>query len=366
MRRAGIKGLPHRRRPRPKHQTPTAADPVNRDFSRGEPNRLRVTDITEHPTREGKVYCAVVLATYSRKVVGWSIDATQTATLVTNALGIAIGNRQPQPGTIIHSDHGVQGGFNWSSQHWVLGAIVDVRRGLVRSTRVAIAERCIPMIRSPLPVPGDGTVRGFGGTFTDQRVAGDVRPRACFTRARGDAKRPPGPQAGDEFALEGTAALDVERLVDRLMADVHRLILRKLGSESSGDLLRTPSGSSCPVATVGFVAALPLRALRSDDRDAVRGPDRAREPLLDVLSEPIIDEQPRSSAGGLDARRATARSWPCSPTGMSWSRRCAATPARPSTGLGRAAVRSHRSGSQQPSDRRDCPVWVAGRCMTVG
>jgi putative transposase len=32
-----------------------------------------VTDITEHPTREGKVYCAVVLDVYSRRVVGWSI-----------------------------------------------------------------------------------------------------------------------------------------------------------------------------------------------------------------------------------------------------------------------------------------------------
>ncbi|MDI5936698.1 MULTISPECIES: IS3 family transposase [unclassified Micromonospora] len=108
MRRAGIKGLPHRRRPRPKHQTPTAADLVNRDFRRVEPNRLWATDITEHPTREGKVYCAVVLDTYSWKVVGWSIDATQTATLVTNARGMAINNRQPQPGTVIHSDHGVQ------------------------------------------------------------------------------------------------------------------------------------------------------------------------------------------------------------------------------------------------------------------
>jgi transposase InsO family protein len=66
-----------------------------------------VTDITEHPTREGKVYCAVVLDVYSRRVVGWSIDASQTATLVTNALGMAIGNRHPAA-TVIHSDHGVQ------------------------------------------------------------------------------------------------------------------------------------------------------------------------------------------------------------------------------------------------------------------
>jgi transposase InsO family protein/transposase-like protein len=107
MRRAGIHGLPGSRRPRPKHQTPTAGDLVNREFARPAPNLLWVTDITEHPTREGKVYCAVVLDTYSRKVVGWSIDSTQTATLVTNALGMAINNRQPA-GTVIHSDHGVQ------------------------------------------------------------------------------------------------------------------------------------------------------------------------------------------------------------------------------------------------------------------
>ncbi|MFI1276392.1 IS3 family transposase [Micromonospora sp. NPDC020751] len=99
MRRAGIKGLPHRRRPRPKHQTPTAADLVNRDFSRVEPNRLWVTDITEHPTREGKVYCAVVLDTYSRKVVGWSIDATQTATLHPGHQRAGHGDQQPPTAT---------------------------------------------------------------------------------------------------------------------------------------------------------------------------------------------------------------------------------------------------------------------------
>jgi putative transposase len=109
MRRAGIHGLPGSRRPRPKHETPTPGDLVNRNFARPAPNLLWVTDITEHPTREGKVYCAVVLDTFSRKVIGWSIDSAQTATLVTNALSMAISNRQPS-GTIIHSDHGVQFG----------------------------------------------------------------------------------------------------------------------------------------------------------------------------------------------------------------------------------------------------------------
>jgi transposase InsO family protein len=41
-------------------------------------------------------------------VVGWSIDATQTSALVTNALSMAISNRKPGPTTVIHADHGVQ------------------------------------------------------------------------------------------------------------------------------------------------------------------------------------------------------------------------------------------------------------------
>jgi putative transposase len=49
-----------------------------------------------------------VLDTFSRRVVGWSIDFSQTAALVTNALSMAISNRDPQAGGVIHSDHGVQ------------------------------------------------------------------------------------------------------------------------------------------------------------------------------------------------------------------------------------------------------------------
>jgi transposase InsO family protein len=90
------------------HQIPTASDLVDRQFARASPNQLWVTDITEHRTREGKIYCAVVLDTYSRRVVGWSIDSSPNAALVTNALGMAISNRSPRAGGIIHSDHGTQ------------------------------------------------------------------------------------------------------------------------------------------------------------------------------------------------------------------------------------------------------------------
>jgi transposase-like protein len=120
MRRAGLAGLPLRRRAKRVPPAVTVTDLVKRDFRRDAPNQLWVTDITEHPTREGKLYCCVVLDVYSRRVVGWAIDSRQRADLATSALGMAIDSRGTAgqvPGGIIHGDHGTQGGFNWSLQH---------------------------------------------------------------------------------------------------------------------------------------------------------------------------------------------------------------------------------------------------------
>ncbi len=109
MRRAGLRGVSGRPKFRRVPNVATAADLVDRHFARAEPDRLWVTDITEHPTREGKVYCTVVLDTFSRRVVGWSIDSRPAASMVTSALGMAIDNRSPVAGeTVIHSDQGTQ------------------------------------------------------------------------------------------------------------------------------------------------------------------------------------------------------------------------------------------------------------------
>ena len=85
-----------------------AGDLVRRDFRREAPDQLWMTDITEHPTREGKIYCRVVRDAFSRRVVGWAIDSTQTTLLVTNALGMATRRRDPAEGVVVHSDRGVQ------------------------------------------------------------------------------------------------------------------------------------------------------------------------------------------------------------------------------------------------------------------
>jgi len=105
LRRAGLPGVTgrpkYRRGLRPEA---TASDLVQR--RRSGPDQLWVTDSTEHPTREGKVYCAVVLDACSRRVIGWSIATTPTAALVTGALGMAIESGKPAAGTLIHSDQG--------------------------------------------------------------------------------------------------------------------------------------------------------------------------------------------------------------------------------------------------------------------
>jgi putative transposase len=76
--RAGLQGVTDRPKfRRGLRPEATAEDLVQRRFARPGPDQLWVTDITEHPTREGKLDCAVVLDACSRRVIGWSIDATR-------------------------------------------------------------------------------------------------------------------------------------------------------------------------------------------------------------------------------------------------------------------------------------------------
>ncbi|MDQ4093408.1 MAG: DDE-type integrase/transposase/recombinase, partial [Actinomycetota bacterium] len=99
MRQAGIQGLYRRRCRGCTIRDPDAApssDLVDRNFTVTEPNRLWLTDITEHPTAEGILYCAAVMDAYSRLIVGWSIAEHMRTELVTDALGMAIIRRRPQ------------------------------------------------------------------------------------------------------------------------------------------------------------------------------------------------------------------------------------------------------------------------------
>jgi transposase InsO family protein len=87
---------------------PVHDDLVGRDFTAERPNALWLTDITEHRTNEGKLYCCAIKDVYSNRIVGYSLDARMTAALAVSALRNAIALRRPVGTVIIHSDRGSQ------------------------------------------------------------------------------------------------------------------------------------------------------------------------------------------------------------------------------------------------------------------
>ena len=86
---------------------PVHDDLVRKVFTADAPNRLWLTDITEHPTAEGKLYLCAIKDAYSGRIVGYSIDSRMKATLAVSALRNAIRLREPA-GTVVHSDRGSQ------------------------------------------------------------------------------------------------------------------------------------------------------------------------------------------------------------------------------------------------------------------
>jgi putative transposase len=87
-----------------------APDQLNREFTVHAPNTVYVGDITYLPTGEGWLYLAVVLDLCSRAVVGWSMANHMRAELVNQALSMALDQRQPAAGLIMHTDRGSQYG----------------------------------------------------------------------------------------------------------------------------------------------------------------------------------------------------------------------------------------------------------------
>ena len=100
-----------------KHALAISPNVLDRQFNPSRPNQAWVADITYIRTRSGWLYLAVVLDLFARKVVGWAMAPDMQATLVCRALQLAIVQRHPASGLIVHSDRGSQPGVNWSSQH---------------------------------------------------------------------------------------------------------------------------------------------------------------------------------------------------------------------------------------------------------
>lgn len=90
------------------HNKPLYGNELEQNFDVQKPNQAWVQDITYIWTSEGWLYLAIVIDLYSRKVVGWSMGTRMKAQLVCDALTMAMWQRKPKAGLIVHSDQGVQ------------------------------------------------------------------------------------------------------------------------------------------------------------------------------------------------------------------------------------------------------------------
>ena len=85
---------------------PVHDDLVQRDFTAGQLDQTWLTDITEHPTAEGKLYLCALKDACSNRIVGYSMDSRMTAGLAVSALRNAIALREPDGTVVVHSDRG--------------------------------------------------------------------------------------------------------------------------------------------------------------------------------------------------------------------------------------------------------------------
>jgi putative transposase len=91
-----------------KHQLAISPNLLKRDFFASFPDEKYVGDITYIWTDEGWLYLATVIDLFSRRIVGWSMDKTMKASLVNDALRMAIWKRKPKRGLLWHTDRGSQ------------------------------------------------------------------------------------------------------------------------------------------------------------------------------------------------------------------------------------------------------------------
>ena len=157
-----------------------------------------------------------------------------------------------------------------------------------RSTSVPIAERPVPMIRSPSQYPGTARSSASAGRSLDHYLLADeALPTGAGASSR-HPERSARSKAGDELSLERPAALDVESLVDRLVGDPHRLIFGEVDPQSVGYLLRAPGLRPSAVTAMGLVAPRPWPGLGPGDGDPVGAADLTGEPIVDAVAEPLV------------------------------------------------------------------------------
>ena len=154
-------------------------------------------------------------------------------------------------------------------------------------------------------MPRDGSVLGLGRPLADHDLIGHKARPATSPRAR-DAQRPAGAQAGGQLLAQRSPSLHIQRLIDRLMRDPHRLIIGEVQTQPMRDLLRAPGPPPPPVLA---------RPMTPPDPPDLRARDRA--PIRPLHS-------PRQAVGHIAAQLRVAGELgsPAAPVGVPLRSRC--------------------------------------------
>jgi len=96
---------------------PVFDDRARWQFTASGLNDLWLTNVTEHRTREGRLYMRAVKDKFSNRIIGNSISDRMHSSLAVTAIDNAVARRRDVSGCVVYSDRSGQGGFNWSPQH---------------------------------------------------------------------------------------------------------------------------------------------------------------------------------------------------------------------------------------------------------
>ena len=197
--------------------------------------------------------------------------------------------------------------------------------------RTAEAENQVP-----LPMPRHGPVVRLRRALADLHLGRHMRLSPASRPRPRHAQRPPGAQARRQLPPQRAAALDVERLVDGLVAYPHRLIAGEVEPQPPGDPLWAPCTRPAPMLPRPVPAARP-RHRRSGHRGPARSGHGARQPVLHIRPQ----RRPRHELRRLRAPRR--------PLGMPLRRRGPVPqPAAAGRGIAPQLARDRRRRPPQP------------------
>jgi transposase InsO family protein len=191
MRERGLKGAQKRRfrcTTDSRHTLPIAPNELDRNFDPSQPDRVWAGDVTYIATEEGWLYLAVMLDLFSRRVVGWSVSATNDTALASEALRRALASRRPRAGLLHHTDRG--------SPYAALAYTAILRQhGIIAS--MSRAGDCYD----------NAVVESFFGTLKAELIGGQVYPSRAVATASiadyiGNFEDPPAQRTTPEKAQE--------------------------------------------------------------------------------------------------------------------------------------------------------------------